>query len=70
MAALLNCDFLSHNIVAVPESRYFIVATRSTIARVSLDGLRHQVLVSNLGNAVAIDYDYRYWLFTFGWGSN
>ena len=45
---------------AVPEERYFIVATRTTIARVSLDGQRFQTVVSNLTNAVAIDYDYRY----------
>lgn len=44
---------------AVPESNYFLVATRTTISRVSFDGLRYQVLVNNLVNAVAVDYDYR-----------
>ena len=43
----------------VSEEEYFLVATRYTIARVSLDGLRHQVLVDNLANAVAIDYNHR-----------
>jgi hypothetical protein len=42
------------------EDKYFLVATRSTISRVSLDGQRYQVLISNLMNAVAVDYDYRY----------
>ena len=41
------------------DTDYFIVATRSTISRVSLDGLQYEVLVESLGNAVAIDYDYR-----------
>ena len=53
---MLFCSFAA----AVNDSRYFIVATGDTVARVSLDGLRYQVLVSGLGNAVAIDYDYRY----------
>ena len=48
---------------AVPEERYFIVATSTTIARVSLDGQRFQTVVSDLTNAVAIDYDYRYYNF-------
>lgn len=43
---------------AVPEDKYFLVATRTTISRVSLDGLRYQVLLNNLGNAIAIDYDH------------
>ena len=38
---------------------YFLVATRFTIAKVSLDGSLHQVLADNLTNAVAIDYNYR-----------
>ena len=42
------------------SSRYFIVANRNTIARVGLDGRSHQVLVTGLRNAVAIDYNYRY----------
>ena len=46
---------------AVAEERYFIVATSTTIARVSLDGQRFQTVLSNLTNAVAIDYDYRYY---------
>ena len=36
------------------------MATRSTISRVSLDGRRYEVLVNNLVNAIAVDYDYRY----------
>ena len=52
---IIVCPF-----TAVNDSRYFIVATGDTVARVSLDGLRYQVLVSGLGNAVAVDYDYRY----------
>ena len=41
------------------DTDYFIIATRSTISRVSLDGLRYEILVENLGNAIAIDYDFR-----------
>ena len=45
---------------AIPENKYFLVAASTTISRVSFDGLRYQVLVNNLTNAVAVDYDYRY----------
>lgn len=38
---------------------YFLIASRKLIARVSLNGRQHQVLVNDLTNAVAIDYDYR-----------
>ena len=41
------------------QEEYFLVATRSTISRVSLDGHRYEVLVNNLVNAIAVDYDYR-----------
>ncbi len=52
---LSNNDFL-----AILGDTYFLVATHSTISRVSLNGQRYQVLVNNLVNAVALDYDYRY----------
>ena len=45
---------------SVADDRYFLVAAQNVIARVSLDGRRYQVLVRNLQNAVAVDYDYRY----------
>ena len=45
---------------SVADDRYFLVAAQNVIARVSLDGRRYQVLLRNLQNAVAVDYDYRY----------
>lgn len=58
--AILALNVLHIGSSSVPDERYFIVATRDAIAQVSLDGQRYQALVSDLQNAVAIDYDYRY----------
>lgn len=56
----MQCFFAS---VAVDDSEdsdeYFVVAARSAIFRVSLDGTRSHVLVTNTTTAVAIDYNYR-----------
>ena len=46
-------------VIIFSEDTYFLLATRSTISRVSLDGQRYQVLINNLVNAIAVDYDYR-----------
>lgn len=40
-------------------NQYFIVAARSAIYQVSLDGTRSHILIANTTNSVAIDYDYR-----------
>ena len=54
----INVFMVVNNYKAIGDE-YFLVATRFTIARVSLDGSLHQVLADNLTNAVAIDYNYR-----------
>ena len=48
-----------YRLLAIFEDEYFLVATRSSISRVSLDGQRYEVLINNLVNSVAVDYDYR-----------
>ena len=60
------CHFVSSLILCIKlfntvpfEDTYFLIASQTTVTRVSLDGQRYQILVNNLVNAVAIDYDYR-----------
>ena len=38
---------------------YLIVATQSAIMQMSLNGMRRHLVVSDLAQGVAIDYDYR-----------
>ena len=46
--------------IAAPfEDTYFLLASQTSITKVSLNGQRYQILANNLTNAVAIDYDYR-----------
>ena len=42
------------------QGTYLLVATENSIVRVSLDGTRSQVLVSNLARSISIDYFYKY----------
>ena len=54
------CTLFTANRDDVRDEGYFIVAARSHIFQVSLDGARSHVLVTNTTNSVAIDYDVRY----------
>ena len=44
----------------VGRGTYLLVATGNSIVRVSLDGTRYRVLISNLDRAISIDYFYKY----------